>query len=37
MMNEIYHRGPITCAIADPQSFKNYKGGIYEDKTGVTE
>ena len=34
MMNEIYHRGPIACGIADPPSFKNYTGGIYEDKEG---
>lgn len=34
-MNEIHARGPITCSIADPPTFKAYKGGIYEDKTGI--
>ena len=36
MMKEIYARGPITCGIADPDTFKAYKGGIYEDKTGAS-
>ena len=36
MMKEIYARGPITCGIADPQSFKDYKGGIYKDETGAS-
>ena len=35
MMKEIFARGPITCGIADPQSFKDYKGGIYKDETGA--
>ncbi|KAK8808568.1 hypothetical protein WA158_008469 [Blastocystis sp. Blastoise] len=37
MMKEIYARGPITCAIADPDTFKAYKSGIYEDTTGATQ
>ena len=36
MMKEIYARRPITCAIAVPDDFVAYKGGIYEDKTGST-
>ena len=36
MMKEIYARGPITCSIADPQSFKDYTGGIYKDETGAS-
>ena len=36
MMKEIYARGPITCGIADPQSFKDYTGGIYKDETGAS-
>jgi cathepsin X len=35
MMKEIYHRGPITCAIPVPDSLMNYTGGIYEDTTGA--
>ena len=35
MMKEIYARGPITCAIAVPDDLLEYKGGVYEDKTGV--
>ena len=35
-MKEIYARGPITCSIADPQSFKDYTGGIYKDETGAS-
>lgn len=34
MINEIYQRGPITCAIAVTQELINYTGGIFEDKTG---
>jgi len=34
MMQEIYQRGPIACGIADPQSLKDYTGGIYIDETG---
>ena len=34
MMKEIYARGPITCGIAVPNDLLDYKGGIYEDKTG---
>ena len=36
MMKEIYARGPITCGIADPDTFKAYKGGIYKDTTGAS-
>ena len=34
MMQEIYQRGPIACGVAVPESLEEYKGGIYEDKTG---
>jgi len=34
MMNEIYQRGPITCAIAVPAALENYTGGIFNDTTG---
>lgn len=34
MMNEIYQRGPIACAVADPDSLIDYKSGIYYDDTG---
>ena len=34
MMNEIYQRGPITCAIAVTDDLVNYTGGIFNDKTG---
>jgi len=36
MMNEIYQRGPISCAVADPQSLIDYTYGIYYDTTGRT-
>jgi cathepsin X len=36
MMNEIYQRGPITCAMAVTQAFVNYTGGIFVDTTGRT-
>jgi len=34
MINEIYKRGPITCAIAVTPEVINYTGGIFQDKTG---
>lgn len=34
MMNEIYQRGPITCAIAVTQQLINYTGGIFNDLSG---
>lgn len=34
MINEIYQRGPITCAIAVTQQLINYTGGIFNDQTG---
>lgn len=34
MINEIYQRGPITCAIAVTNELINYTGGIFVDKTG---
>lgn len=34
MMQEIYQRGPIACGIAVTQALEDYKGGIFEDKTG---
>lgn len=37
MMNEIYHRGPITCAIAVTEELVNYTGGVFIDKTGRKE
>ncbi len=36
MMNEINQRGPIFCAVADPQSLIDYTYGIYYDTTGRT-
>lgn len=33
MMNEIYQRGPITCAIAVTQALINYTGGVFVDGT----
>lgn len=37
MMQEIYQRGPIACGVADPDAFKKYTGGIFEDTTGDME
>jgi cathepsin X len=37
MMNEIYQRGPITCAMGIPDDFLNYTGGIYWDKSGYDD
>lgn len=37
MMNEIYQRGPITCAIAVTNDLRNYTSGIFVDKTGRVE
>ena len=37
MMQEIYQRGPIACAIAVPPAFRNYTSGIFEDTTGAME
>lgn len=34
MMNEIYHRGPISCEIAIVSKLYNYTGGIFIDETG---
>ena len=34
MMQEIYLRGPISCGISMPFALEDYKGGIFEDKTG---
>lgn len=34
MLQEIYQRGPIACAISVPSEFHNYTGGIFEDTTG---
>ena len=40
MMNEIYHRGPITCLMyAHSETFESYTGGIITDTTpypGIT-
>ena len=35
IMKEIYAHGPVTCSIDVPDDLLEYKGGIYEDKTGV--
>jgi cathepsin X len=35
MMNEIYHRGPISCGMAVTQEFLNYSGGVFVDTTGA--
>lgn len=37
MLQEIYQRGPIACAIAVPSELGKYTGGIYEDLTGDTD
>lgn len=37
MMNEIYQRGPIACAMAVPDELVNYTGGVYVDTTGNLE
>ena len=37
MMNEVYNRGPITCAMAVNQDLLNYTGGIFWDKTGIMQ
>lgn len=34
MMQEIYQRGPIACAIAVPEALEDYTGGVYCDDTG---
>ena len=36
MMNEIYHRGPITCGVAVPPALEKYTGGIFNDTTNDT-
>lgn len=36
MMNEIYQRGPISCAVDDPSTLIEYTYGIYYDTTGAT-
>ena len=37
MMNEIYQRGPISCAVAVTNELRNYTSGVFEDKTGRTD
>jgi cathepsin X len=37
MMQEIYQRGPIACGIAVTDALEDWKGGIFEDKTGDLE
>ena len=36
MMKEIHERGPIVCGVAVPDTFEDYHGGIYEDRSGTT-
>lgn len=36
-MNEIFQRGPITCALAVTDALRNYTGGIFVDTTGRVE
>lgn len=37
MMAEIAARGPIACGVAVTQELLDYKGGIFEDKTGASD
>jgi len=38
IMNELYQRGPLTCAFASVDDFDyNYRGGIYIDHTNATD
>ena len=37
MMQEIYSNGPISCGIAATEEFHSYKGGIFQDKTGLMD
>lgn len=37
MMEEIYKRGPISCALESTAQFHNYTGGILHDTTGAHE
>lgn len=37
MLQEIYQRGPISCAIAVTDEMEDYTGGVFEDHTGDTE
>lgn len=34
MLQELYQYGPFACSIAVTDELRNYKGGIFEDKTG---
>lgn len=34
MKKEIYHRGPISCAIAVTEELEEYAAGIFHDRTG---
>lgn len=36
MMAEIAERGPIACGVAVTQELLDYKGGIFQDKTGAS-
>ncbi|KAI1696636.1 papain family cysteine protease domain-containing protein [Ditylenchus destructor] len=33
MKAEIYHNGPIACAVSATPAFDNYAGGIYKEET----
>jgi cathepsin X len=37
IMNELYQRGPLSCAMATTDAFHAYKGGIFYDDTGDFE
>jgi cathepsin X len=34
MMQEIYQRGPVACAVSLPKGITEYEGGIFNDTTG---
>ena len=36
MMQEIYHRGPISCGMAVTDAFQEYRIGIFKDESGST-
>ena len=34
LLQELYQRGPIACSMALTDEFKEYKSGVFVDKTG---